>query len=99
MIDPAPIMPELTSLHGEFRHARGGRKSALARLVGYRNVQKGVRRILRLERDGHASDTLIANVAEALGIEFGTVLDLQERDRASSPYLPFALLRIISGGL
>ena len=58
---------------------------ALARQLGYRSMKKGVRRILRLERDGHGSDILIANVTEALGIAFSVVLKLQKRDAASSP--------------
>jgi transcriptional regulator with XRE-family HTH domain len=71
---------------------------ALAVRVGYKSVKKGVRRILRLERDGHGSDTLIANLAEALGIDFSTVLDLQERDAdPSSP--SYTLYRIASNDL
>jgi transcriptional regulator with XRE-family HTH domain len=67
----------------------------LAVRVGYKSVKKGVRRILRLERDGHGSDTLIANLAEALGIDFSTVLDLQERD-ADPSSLAYQLYRIVS---
>jgi transcriptional regulator with XRE-family HTH domain len=65
----------------------------LAKQLGYRSVKKGVRKILRLERDGHGSDVFIANLAEALGVPFQTVMDLQHRDTDPSE-LAYTLYRI-----
>jgi transcriptional regulator with XRE-family HTH domain len=58
----------------------------LAVRLGYRNVRKGVRRLLRFEHTGYAPDALLAKLADALGIDYGTTLDLMERD-AQQPAL------------
>ena len=81
---------------------RGLTLSALARLVVYRNVRKGVRRILRFELHGHCPDTLLVNLAETLGIHYHVVLvDLMERgDLDASPLsMPFPPPRIASADL
>jgi len=71
---------------------------ALARLVGYRNLRKGSHRILRFEQDGQVPDTLIVNLADALGIRYPTIFDLMDRDDASPLRMPFAASRIACGG-
>ena len=81
------------------RQCRGLTLSALARLVGYRNVRKGVRRILRFELHGHCPDTLLVNLAETLGIHYHVLLDLMERDDAFPLALPFPAPRIASADL
>ncbi len=53
---------------------------ALAVRLRYRKVKKGAHRITRFEYTGHAPDALLANLADALGIDYGTTLDLMERD-------------------
>jgi hypothetical protein len=53
----------------------------VARLVGYRNINKGARRIACLEQTGVARAALLANVAEALKLDWPTVERLAEEDR------------------
>jgi hypothetical protein len=60
---------------------------ALAVRLRYRNIRKGVRRLLHFEHTGHAPDALLAKLADALGIDYGTTLDLMERD-ARHPAIP-----------
>jgi transcriptional regulator with XRE-family HTH domain len=70
---------------GAFIHAerlkRGLTLGQLARLVGYRNLNKGSRRIAYLEQTGRATLDLLVNVAEALDIDWPTVERLAEEDR------------------
>ena len=63
------------------RHKRGLTLGQLARLVGYRNLSKGVRRIAHLERTGSATSDLLVNVAVALDLYWPTVERLAEEDR------------------
>jgi hypothetical protein len=53
----------------------------LARLVGYRNLSKGARRLACLEHTGTATPDLLVNVAEALALDWTTVERLAEEDR------------------
>lgn len=53
----------------------------LARMVGYRNINKGERRITALERTGKGNADLLVNVASALNLDWEMVLDLAEEDR------------------
>jgi len=53
----------------------------LARLAGYRNLNKGMRNILRFERDGTIRGDLLVALAEALDIDWPVVEELAERDR------------------
>lgn len=78
------------------RIAQGLSTEALARQVGYRNARKGSRRILRFERDGQGPDTLVCNLAEALGIGYHVVLDLMERDDTAPLQMPFPASRTAS---
>jgi transcriptional regulator with XRE-family HTH domain len=52
----------------------------LARLVGYRNISKGARRIACLEQTGTATPDLLVNVAEALNLDWAMVERLAEAD-------------------
>ena len=66
------------------RRAQGLSVEALAVRLGYRDLRKGIRRVLRVEHDGVCSDALLVNLAEALGLSYGTVLDLIERDATNN---------------
>jgi len=52
----------------------------LARLVGYRNLSKGARRITALEQTGMGKVDLLLHVAEALNLDWLTVERLMEQD-------------------
>lgn len=75
----------MTNHLGDFFHhrriERGLSLGQLARLVRYRNTNKGTRRILRFERDGTIQPDLLVKVAEALGIDWGIVEELADKDR------------------
>jgi hypothetical protein len=57
----------------------------LARLVGYRNVNKGARRITCLERTGLGKPDLVVNVAEALDVDWMVVERLAQEDHLERP--------------
>lgn len=63
------------------RVQRGLSLGALAKLVGYRNISKGVKRLTRLECDGTSKDDLLVSVVEALGVELPVAERLLEQDR------------------
>lgn len=63
------------------RHARHLTPQQLAALLGYRNITKGGRRILALERDGATVEDLLERVVEALGLDLAFVQALVEDDR------------------
>jgi transcriptional regulator with XRE-family HTH domain len=63
------------------RFKQGLSLGELARLVGYRNINKGIRRITALERTGMTKPDLLVNVAEALNLDWEMVLDMAEGDR------------------
>ena len=65
----------------EQRHARGLTPQQLAHLVGYRNVDKGGRRILALEREARTVGNLLDRVIEALELDRGYVQSLVADDR------------------
>jgi transcriptional regulator with XRE-family HTH domain len=67
-------------IQGE-RLRRGLTLGRLARLVGYRNLSNGERRIARLEHTGMATPDLLVNIVEALGLDWATVERLAEEDR------------------
>jgi hypothetical protein len=52
----------------------------LAHMVGYRNIAKGARRILALERTGTGKPDLMVNVAEALNLDWAVVEGLADED-------------------
>jgi hypothetical protein len=53
----------------------------VARLVGYRNLSKGSRRIAAIENSGRGDAVLLGEVLVALGIHPATAADLAEQDR------------------
>ena len=53
---------------------------ALARRLGYRNLNKGARRVERLERTGIEAPVFIEELVAALGCDQGQVADLTARD-------------------
>lgn len=53
----------------------------VARMVGYLNFSKGANQIARFERGGSVTDSLLAALADALGIDYPTVESLIEQDR------------------
>ncbi len=69
---------------GDFLRAerlkRGLSLGQLARLAGYKNLSKGARRILALERTSMAKPDLLVNVAEALNLDWAIVEQLAEED-------------------
>ena len=69
---------------GEFlrqeRIKQGLTLQALARKIGYRNLNKGARRLGRLERTGQEPAALRAPAAQALGIDPIVVAEMAARD-------------------
>jgi hypothetical protein len=63
------------------RFKQGLSLGQLARLVGYRNLNKGARRILALERTGTGKVDLVVNVAETLNLDWMAVERLAEDER------------------
>ena len=63
------------------RKRRGLTLGQLARLVGYRNLNRGARRIACLERTGTTTPDLLVNVVEALDLDWTTVERLADEDR------------------
>jgi hypothetical protein len=55
------------------RVERGLSLGQLAKLVGYRNISKGAKRLTRLESEGVASDDLLARVVDAVGVSGRTI--------------------------
>jgi hypothetical protein len=53
----------------------------LAAALGYTNLTKGARRILALERDGHAIDGLLDHIINVLGLDHDLVHALVAEDR------------------
>jgi hypothetical protein len=81
------------------RLKRGLTAEALAVRLGYRNVRKGARRILRFERDDWCSDGFLVRVTDILSIDYHTVIDLIIRRAASSPEAPVRKDKPLSGQL
>ncbi len=72
----------LRSLLREKREAAGLRSAELAERIGYKNRSKGSTRIFRFEREGVASEELVAKLIEGLEIDTDEVLGAQRKDRA-----------------
>ena len=81
-------MTNLGSFIRAERVGRGLTLGQLARLVGYRNLNKGARRLACLEHTGTATPVLLVNVAEALALDWTTVERLAEEDRQALPGVP-----------
>ena len=74
-------MTNLGSFIRAERVGRGLTLGQLARLVGYLNLAKGARRIACLEQTGMGRADLLANIAEALILDWTTLERLAEQDR------------------
>jgi hypothetical protein len=74
-------MTNLGAFFSDERKRRGLTLGQLARLVGYRNLNKGARRIACLEHTGTAMPNLLLNVADVLGLDWMLVERLAEEDR------------------
>ena len=76
----------------------------LARLVGYTNISKGIRRIGDFEETGYIAEDLLAKLAMALEIEQATVNRLYYEDYrewwswVNAPIEPYLVLRCLHGG-
>jgi transcriptional regulator with XRE-family HTH domain len=72
---------------GEFiqreRKQRALTLQALAREIGYRNRDKGARRIERLEQSGREADDLVTRVIGALGLDVARAAELRSRDEVA----------------
>lgn len=62
------------------RRRRGSTLGQLARQIGYRNINKGARRIACLEQTGIATSDLFVNVAQALNLDRATIFHLAKKD-------------------
>ena len=71
---------ELGELLRSTRLSLGLRLPALAGRLGYRNQNRGARRLERLERSGQDESELINRVADALGLDAKLVANKRERD-------------------
>jgi len=67
----------------EQRRARRLTPQQLAAAIGYRNVAKGARRILDLERHNFAVEGLLDRIVHALGLDRDYVASLAAADRAA----------------
>jgi hypothetical protein len=52
----------------------------VARLVGYKNTRKGVRRLMVFERHGVIKPDLLVKVAEVLDLDWELIEELSELD-------------------
>jgi transcriptional regulator with XRE-family HTH domain len=53
----------------------------LAEMIGYKNLNKGMRRITALEREGTASPALLEKVVDVLELDAGYIYSLIRKDR------------------
>lgn len=76
-------MSHLGTFRRNERIQRGMSLVQLAKLVGYRNISKGVRGLTRLEVEGafKEKDDLLVRVVEALGVELPVAQHLLEQDQ------------------
>ena len=98
---------ELARYFSTVRRSKGIGLGQLARLCGYRNVSKGASRLDRFEKRNEIHETLLAKLADVLGIDHETVARLIEQDRqqyvaawtewANTPIQPSLILGHIGG--
>ena len=74
------VSTHLGSYFKAWRERRGLSPQALAGLAGYRNVNRGARRILDLEVTGASSADLVSKLAKVLGVSTRVVAQLAQRD-------------------
>jgi hypothetical protein len=75
------VMNHLGNFFHNERINHGLSLGELARMVGYRNISKGSRRITRLEQQGDCTEDLLAALADAMSIDLQTVNTLIDQDR------------------
>lgn len=79
----------------------GLKTGQLARLVGYRNLSKGIRRITEFETTGAVHPVLFQKLTAALEVEQETIKRLLKNDYgdwsrwADEPVMPYLVLRIM----
>lgn len=94
-------------------HFRGRRREMnltvgqLGRLIGYRNVSRGARRIHRFEKTGHIHPDLLAKLVVLLDVDEAFVRSLIREDRrtflsewaewAAQPIRPYVVIRLMAG--
>lgn len=98
---------QLTNFFRKRRLEKNLRLSAVARLVGYRNINRGCNRLVKFEREGIIRDDLLIKLAAVLDIGEDTVAKLQEEDHrkfvadwnlwANEPIRPYIVTRLIPG--
>jgi hypothetical protein len=93
-----------THLAEYFAHQRWKKGLSLqqvARLLGYRNLNKGVRRVLTFEQSGEIDDPLFQKLAAMLEVDQATVNRLLQADLgdwtrwANEPIKPYLVVRLM----
>ena len=97
-------MSHLSDHFKQRRTAKGMSAAALAKMVGYANVSRGVRRIDTFERTGVAHPDLLTKLAAALDVDQATFTKLAYEDyrdwyaAVNKPGTPYMVRRILFGG-
>jgi hypothetical protein len=95
-------MKHLATYFQRKRREKNLRLGQVARLVGYKKVSKGCRRIETFERTGLIASDLLAKLATALEIDQSTVNRLAEEDLrewmawANEPIRPYMVARLMA---
>ena len=99
-----PMTTHLAEHFGKRRRERELKLVQVARMVGYSNVAKGIRRIEAFERTGRITPDLLAKLATALEIDRPTVNLLFHEDyrewlhRINKPIRPYLVRRMLFSG-
>jgi hypothetical protein len=94
----------LAAYFTERRKEKGLILAELAKLIGYSNITKGIRRIANFEETGYIAEDLLAKLTVALGIDQATVNRLRYEDYrewfswVNAPIEPYLVLRCLHGG-
>ena len=97
----------MTHLSEHFKKRRlekGLSEKDLAKVVGYKNLFRGMRRIRTFEATGHAHAELVVNMAKALDVDQATVARLAYEDykdwfkTVNQPAEPYLLRQMLFGG-
>ena len=97
----------MTHLSEHFKKRRlekGLSEKDLAKVVGYKNLFRGMRRIRTFEATGNAHSELVVNMAKALDVDQATVTRLAYEDwcewfkTVNQPVEPYLLRRVLFGG-
>ena len=96
-----------THLSEHFRKRRLGkglREKDLAKLAGYKNLSRGIRRIKAFEETGRIHSELLVKLAEVLAVDAATVTRLGYQDwcewfqTVNQPIEPYLVRRVLFGG-